>query len=119
MSLTKDQILAASDLKRELVEVPELNGSCYVRTMTAGERDRWEAEHAKNPTGNIRARLAVATVCDEEGHLLFTPADVEALGGKSALALDRIFDVAARLCGLTSRDVKELESAAAAPDSPK
>jgi hypothetical protein len=119
MSLTKDQILAARDLDQEEVEIPSLGGSVFVRTMTAGERDRWEAAYLKEPGKNIRARLAAATVCDEAGQRLFTDADAEALGGKSAIVLDRIFDVAARLCGLSNRDVKELETAVPAPESPE
>jgi len=39
---------------------------------------------------------------------LFTDADVKALGMKSAVALQRVFDVAQRLSGITSDDVDEL-----------
>ena len=45
----------------------------------------------------------------DDGALLFTAADVEQLGAKSALALDRVFDVAARLSGFRESDIEELE----------
>lgn len=113
MILNASAILSADDLPRELVEVPEWGGSVYVRTMTAGERDRFEAEHRRRGESgdayeDIRARLAVSTVCDESGALLFTPADVPAISRKSAKALDRIFAAAQRLNGLSSQDVEDL-----------
>ena len=40
--LSRDEILAASDLTKELVEVPEWGGSVYVRAMTGTERDSYE-----------------------------------------------------------------------------
>ena len=39
---------------------------------------------------------------------MFTDADVVALGAKSAAALDRIYDVATRLSGITDEDVEEI-----------
>lgn len=115
MILSKEQILAAADLPRELVDVPEWGGQVYVSTMTGTQRDVWEEEliAAKSPDrkanlANLRARLAAMTLVDEQGAALFTPADVEALGRKSARALDRVFTVALRLNRLGKNDVEEL-----------
>jgi hypothetical protein len=36
MALTKDEILAAPDLKPELVDVPEWGGSVWLRGLIAG-----------------------------------------------------------------------------------
>ncbi len=129
--LTKDQILSASDLPTEEVQVPEWGGSVFVRTMNGTERDAFEqdiiaarardAEQNEASDGvpnaaksnselvNIRARLAVKTVVDAQGNRLFTDNDAAALGKKSGKALDRIFDVAQRLSGIGEKDVKELE----------
>ena len=108
--LSRDQILASDDLPKELVPVPEWGGSVYVRTMTGTERDGVEAASIGNDwRRGFRARLAVATVCDEQGNALFTAADIEALGRKSSAALDRIFEVACRLNKLGAADVNELE----------
>lgn len=107
--LSKDQIFSLDDSPRVEVEIPEWGGSVYVKTMSARERDRFEAEHLKAPTKDIRARLAVGCVCDVDGVLMFGPADVEILTNKSAKALDRIFSVALKLNGITSADVDELK----------
>ena len=41
--LNREAILAAEDLPRELVEVPEWGGAVYVRALTGAERDQFEA----------------------------------------------------------------------------
>jgi len=112
--LTRDQILAAADVVKELVAVPEWGGEVWVRTPTGKARDEFEGAMiaAGNSPGryrNIRARLCASCLCDEDGALLFEGKDVEELGGKSAAALDRVFEVAQRLAGLTSADMEELE----------
>ena len=110
--LSKSEILEADDLPRELVEVPEWGGALYVRTMTGSERDAFEAAIlGKNNAGfkNIRARLTALTTTDEAGNRLFEEGEVDALGKKSAAALDRVFSVAQRLNSMTQQDVEDLE----------
>lgn len=121
--LSKEAILSADDLEKELVEVPQWGGTVYVRALTGAERDAFEQSMVEMRTvrqgrkqetvremrlQNIRARLCALTICDEEGNRLFTDADVQALGRKSASALNRVFQVAQRLSGLTDEDVEEL-----------
>jgi len=113
--LTRETILAADDLGRELVNVPEWGGDVYVRGLTGKERDAFEAgmidQRGKSQTvnlQNIRAKLAGLSICDESGKRIFTDADLAALAGKSAVALNRVFEVARRLSGLGDDDVKEL-----------
>ena len=110
--LTKATILDLDDLVRETVPVPEWGVDVVVRTMTGGERDAFESEISKAGgfvgMDNVRARLIVRTAVDESGARLFTDDDVVALSGKSAAALSRLFDVAARLNGLTKEDKEEL-----------
>lgn len=116
MSL-KDQILSANDLPMEEVPTPEWGeGSfVFVRTMSGTERDAFEQSMLAAKKGgttnlvNIRARLAVLCICDEKGQRLFADDDAEALGKKSAMVLDRIFEVAQRLNGIGVKDVKELQ----------
>lgn len=114
-SLTRDQILQAQDIKTESVDVPEWGGNVYVKGMTGAERDAFEGSivetRGKNThvnVRNLRAKLVAQSVCDENGEPLFTPKDVDALGKKSAAALQRVFDVASRLSGISSKDVEEL-----------
>jgi hypothetical protein len=79
--------------------------------MSGAERDQWELWCMKNAADpqNVRAYLAVLTVVDEAGNNLFSFKDVEALGRKSAAALDRIFETAQRLNSLNAADIETLE----------
>jgi len=112
--LTKEQILAADDLKREVVDVPAWGGELMVRALTGKDRDEFEQslfDAGKTPRErmrNVRARLVAITVVDEQGNLLFSEADVEKLGNKSAAALDLVFSVAQRLSGLSKEDAEAL-----------
>jgi hypothetical protein len=111
--LTKEQILDAQDLAKELVNVPEWGGDVYVYTMTGEERDAWEVSimDGKGKTSflNIRAKLCARAIRDENGHRLFTDKEIDMLGRKSGQALDRIFDVAKKLNGIGKEEIKELE----------
>ena len=109
--LTRDEILAADDLKTKTVQVPEWGGSVKVRTLMGYQRDRFEASIVKGKVvsmENLRAKLVAESVVSEKGKKLFTTKDVESLGKKSARALDKVFAVAQRLSGLTPADVDEL-----------
>lgn len=108
LSLTRDQILKASDLKTEVVRVPEWGGTVNVRTMTGSERDRFEAEFLKDRSKDFRAKLAAFTLCDPSGALLFSEEDIPALAAKSVSALQRVYNVALRLNAVSRDDVSEL-----------
>lgn len=114
--LTRESILAAEDLRRETVSVPEWGGEVLVRALTGKERDAFENGMWIGDPGqrrlnaeNLRARLVAATVIDESGKKLFSDADVEALGAKSGAALDRVYEVAARLSGIGKDDLERAE----------
>lgn len=120
MILDKSAIMAADDMKRELVEVPEWGGSVYVRMLSGAERDSYEASMLKyGPDGkpvkgqynmeNVRARLVGLCLCDEKGVRLFEDAEIEALGRKSAAALSRVSAVAQKLNGLDTESVAAAE----------
>lgn len=111
--LTKEQILAADDVKRVKLEVPEWGGEVYISTMSGTARDEFETGILSNAkggkVGNARARLAASTITDELGNLLFTANDIEALGLKSQAALDRVVVESQRLNKLTNDDLEEAE----------
>jgi hypothetical protein len=109
MFLNRDLILTQTDLPHRDLLVPEWGGTVRVRTMSGAQRDRFEADHLREPNSNLRARLAAATICDERGEPIFTPADAEALGRTSAAALDRVFAAALELNKLRKEDVDALE----------
>ncbi len=114
--LNKAEILAQDDLKTEDLQIPEWGGAWVrVRTLQANERDWFEAStvqrNGKEITTNlqnIRARLCLLCMVDENNERIFQPEDEFPLGGKSAAALDRIFSVAQRLNGLRDEDVEDL-----------
>lgn len=115
------------------VKVPKSWGDgWYVRSMSSGERDAWEAENdalslEADPSGrdvaasrrarfkNFRARYLVKCLCDEHGELMFGESDVEALAGKSAAALDAAFAAAVKLNAESPEEIAKLagESVAA------
>jgi hypothetical protein len=103
------KILEANDRPNKALPIPEWGCTVYIRTMSAGERDRYEAAHLANPYVDARARLAAETVCDELGVKLFSAEDVAALSQKSCKALDRIFAVAMAQNGVTKADIDELK----------
>ena len=112
--LDRNGILAADDLPREEVDVPEWNGKVWVSTFWGDDRDRFITEcYARREGGamnyvGLSALIAALTICDEAGNRLFTEADVVALGKKSGAALDRVWKVAARLNHLLPEDLEEL-----------
>jgi len=112
--LTKDQILSADDLTRRVVEVPEWGGAVTVQTLTGRARDEYEvrvlgSKGKDRNLANIRASICQLSIIDPEtGKLMFTPAEVTALGQKSAAALDRVFDVASGMSKVSAEDVEVL-----------
>lgn len=109
MLLNKDQILGCIDLPSELVEVPEWQGSVKVRGLTADERDSVESEISEHGIKKFRARLCAMCIVDEEGNNVFSESEIDMLGRKSGVVLDRIAQVVTRLSGMTQEDVDQLE----------
>ncbi len=110
--LTKKDILAHVDLKFEIIDVPEWGGQVKVITMSGFARDRFEAGITGKNGGsnfvNIRAKLAAATIADEEGNLIFDEEDIVKLGKKSCAALDRVFAASQKLNRMSQEDVEAL-----------
>jgi hypothetical protein len=123
--LTHDEILGADDLITEDVETPEWGGpgsGVRVKALSGSERDKFQAGFLTfGPSANggmkvvsvdrtnAMARLAALSVVDADGKRLFSDADFLALGDKSAIALERVTDVAMRLSGLTAQTVEALK----------
>lgn len=112
--LSADQILNADDLKTEDVEVIEWGGTVKVRALSGTERDAYEISNMRERNGkmetnlqNIRAKLCARTIVGEDGQRTFTDQQMNALGNKSAAALQRVFEVAQRLSGLADDSVDE------------
>lgn len=113
--LTKEQILAASDLSKETVEVPEWGGSIIIRAMSGTQRDAYETSLMEKQadgtykvnTENMRAKLVLYCAVDDAGNALFSADDLNALAGKSAAVIERLFDAAQKLNGLNKGAVED------------
>lgn len=129
MPLSGDDILAADDLETREVEVPEWKGTVLIRALSGKERDAYEAScmierpaiaaDGKRIPGqmtmhrsllNIRAKLVGRALVGPDGKRLYKDTEIAALGEKSGAVLDRLFDIAAEMAGLTAADVEALEN---------
>jgi hypothetical protein len=109
MPLTKEQILAAQDLPLQTVQVPEWGGEVTVRAMTGRERGEFDdkVSKMKDGTWGMRVALLARTLCDEQGNPMFTDAEVEQLGAKSAAALARVEAIATEINGYRRDEVEK------------
>jgi hypothetical protein len=116
MSMKRDDFFRKRERVIKDVDIG-LGGTVRVRSMTAGERARLEASRLDkegnlipNRVRTFRERLAVATVVDEEGELMFTEGDIERLSELPAESLDKLADAAMELAGMkeSSRRLEDL-----------
>lgn len=111
----KDKALARRGQRQlQKVEMPDWGEPVYIKGMSAAEKDDFEAAQVSlNAKGkalhNFRARLVVATACDEQGNRVFSDEDVDALGELPAKDVAKLFDVATKLNGMSKEDVEDLE----------
>ena len=129
--LTGDELLSASDLTIEFVDVPG-GKRVGVRAMSLGDLDSYDRSmldiEGDKVTRNLddgRAKLLVRTLCNDKGERLLSDSQAAALSKKSAPWLVAAIDIARRLNGLTKGSVddakKNSETTAAdslATDSP-
>lgn len=113
--LSRDEILAADDLRAEDVKVPEWGGVVRVRELTGTELDAYQASMMSlrdgetiPEMGNMRAKLVTRTIVGDDGEPMFTELDIGRLGQKSGVALQRVYEVAARLSGLSAASEDEV-----------
>jgi hypothetical protein len=100
-------ILAIDDIDTETVFVPEWKTSVRVRAISAAERENLmrgsvviEGKTRRFDAPQMRVKLAALAMVDADGKRLFSNHQVEALGRKSAKAIDRVAEVAMRLAGM-------------------
>lgn len=115
MLLTREQIIAAQDIDTIEVLVPEWGGLVLVRGLTAAQRGQFTAaiyeQRGKQQVvklQDIQVRLCALSIVDEHGKRIFSDNDLALLAGKSAAALQHVFEAAQRLSGLSNEDVEEL-----------
>lgn len=127
MALNRESILQASDIKTETVPVPEWGGDVILRGLTGEELDAYQASRRQVRNAgtkqqelviiqdNARANLLVKCIVDEAGQRVFTDQDAGLLGMKNGKVLDRLFDVAAALSGLSEDEEEEMEGNSETP----
>jgi hypothetical protein len=113
--LDRAAILAASDCSIETVDISEWGGPVAIKTFDGATRSKLikPTKDGAIPDDWVE-RIIVATVCDLTGKLLFTEADIPELSKKSAVVLEKIFTLAAKLNGL-SADAVEKEKGESQP----
>lgn len=109
----RDQILAAEDIRKEIVEVPEWGGiKIEMRSLTGGDRARI-LETSVDALGNVSLtrvypEMVIASAFDPEtGERVFDDSDKDGLMAKNAVAIDRLAVTATRLSGLNEEAVDE------------
>ena len=116
MTLTREQILEAKDIQMKKINVPEWGGDIYVKGLSGIANEKFQEsiieikEDGKRKVTYkyMRAKLLALTICDENGNLLFSEEDIEALDNKSSYVLSIIYETAQRLSGLTKGDIENL-----------
>lgn len=114
-------------LKRQQFEIVKVElddeDFVFVRQMSGRERDIFEQSIIRsikdgdgkvigyeNVPEDFRAKLAVCTLCDEQGNLLLQPTDAALLSqNMTAKSLEKIVNVAQPLNKISEKDKKELE----------
>ncbi len=120
-TLSRADLLQKDELEKVEVDLGK-DQIIYVRQMTGRERDSFEQSlrrEVKDTKGVItgfdvalndfRAKLAVSTVCDEEGKLIFLKDDYSLLSqNMSAAKLEKIVNVAQKLNAISEEDKEAL-----------
>jgi hypothetical protein len=119
--LSREDLLTKEKLEVEKVDL-ENDNFVYVRQMTGHERDLFEQSMLKKNrdgkgtvisyetvTEDFRAKLAVHTVCDENGELILKPTDYGVFSRSiSSRTLEKIINVSNKLNGISEEDKENL-----------
>lgn len=104
----------------EPLELPELGDSVFIKGMTGTARDEFEKscrDQKGRLRGNIRARLVVLTAVDENGARIFSDDDIQMVGKFRVDVLQKMFNKAQELSGMSDADVEELGGDSDGPEA--
>lgn len=126
-AVTRESIRAAVEAAKatpaiETREVAELGGTVSVRGLTGKQRDIWEqwcfvGEGKNRHLKNVRGKLLARTLCDEHGARLLADQDADWLGDLPGAIIAPLYDIAARLSGISEAVKQDLERFSEAEDS--
>jgi hypothetical protein len=118
MAWTREQILAVKDLPLREVKVQAWGpaASVWLRTMSAGERDRYFLQSRKGDSmeldpENFRARLLAYCLCDPNGKRLFKDDEVDLIGAKCGEAVNFLYAQAQDLNAFDKTETEKVEDA--------
>lgn len=120
--LTAEEILLLNDSERFLVEVPEWRGSVYIKVMTSAEKESFESwvqkklvvsgpdrkDLAKVDSRLVRVSLLQRVLVGEDGALLFSVDQLEALNQKNSRVIDRLTELAQKHNGMTKEAAEDV-----------
>lgn len=101
--MSRDALLGSTARKVEPVDTPA--GQFFVRTLTAGEKDRLDRFIQK---GQFRSRMLLAACCSEDGRSYFTEQDIPALDQVTMDVVEPIVDAAIRLNRMMPEQAEDL-----------
>jgi hypothetical protein len=118
-TLSKEDLLHPKSTKLELVEVPSLGGSVYVRGLSGlgllqykreiealGNPRDWKLEQS---LGSMTLIISL-TVCDEAGNLLFTRDEADQLLNNGLDVVEMLAEKAAVVSGISRKDLDEAKN---------
>lgn len=111
---TADQFLTSPKLERpkEDVPVPELGEGVVIPVwgLNPAERTDFESRVLQKPKSKGKQRqLWVVECCrNDDGTKIFDASQVDALGQRNGIVVERLIDVALRLSGVTGEDMEKL-----------
>lgn len=108
--LSREQILNAKDIKEKEIKVPEWGGEVLIKTLSAKERSLMMSEIFDLRTGAPKNpetyyQIAIYYGCVDPK---FERTDIEVLGNKSGVALERVGQAILRLAGLDPSTIDEI-----------
>ncbi len=115
--LSRDDFLS---IKKEIVEVPELGGSIYIKELGGKsllqyrekieEFQRQDTELNESNSLDLMALLVSLTACDKEGNLIFSEKDVRLLAESHIGVLIRLSTKALEMTGLEKDAIQEVSA---------
>lgn len=100
------------ELQTKRVFLEKYDLEFIVSEMGSGVRTEWELSITGRNGGqnnkNMREKLLVYSIVDEDGKLVFDAKDIPKLAKYPSKAMDKVFEAAWELNAITNEDVEEL-----------
>jgi hypothetical protein len=126
--LTRQQVIAAQDLKSIDVPVPEWGEGAEVRMRLLNARERNEIEsrmfkeeitkdesgenvvrRVVDPAVNMRVLLVGSVLINEDGSRMFSDDELNMLDSKAAAVINRLFNEAQKINAMANQSLEEAE----------